>query len=75
MINPEAVQEWNANPVTVEMMGLLEKEKTRIMESMANGHFLNLDSMETTFGDYANAVGEVAGINRIFTLLQEAENE
>ena len=75
MINPESVQEWRGNPVTIEMLQLLEQEKARIMEAMANGNFLNMDSMEYSFGNTAHAVGEIAGINRVFQLLQEEENE
>ena len=75
MVNPEAVQEWRGNPVTIEMLNLLSQEKDRIMESMASGHLLNMDSMEESFGNTAHAVGEIAGISRVFELLQEAENE
>lgn len=75
MINPEAVQEWRGNPVTIEMLKLLEEEKQRIMEAMGSGQFMNLENMHEAFGSMAKAVGEVSGINRVFQLLQEAEDE
>jgi hypothetical protein len=71
MINPEAVQEWKANPVTMEMMVLLEQEKQRLMESMANGHFLNMDNPMGSFGEAAETVGEIKGINQAVKLLSE----
>ena len=71
MINPEAVQEWKANPVTMEMMTLLENERQRLMESMANGHFLNLENPMGSFGSAAKIVGEIEGINTAVKLLQE----
>ena len=71
MINPEATQEWKANPVTIEMMGVLEQEKQRLMESMANGHFLNLVNPMGSFGSAVKIVGEIEGINQAVKLLQE----
>jgi len=71
MINPEAIQEWKVNPVTVQVMALLEKEKNRILESMGNGHFLNLENMEESFGNAAKCIGEIQGISRFFDLLEE----
>jgi len=71
MINPESIQEWKANPVTMEMMGALEKEKQRLMEAMGNGSFLNLDNPMGSFGEAAGMVGEIAGINTACKLLQE----
>ena len=75
MINPEAAQEWKANPVTMEMLAVLENEKQRLMESMANGHFLNLDNPMGSFGSAAKIVGEIEGINTAVKLLQEEDNE
>ena len=75
MINPEAVQEWRANPVTMEMMVLLGKEKQRLLEAMGNGHYLNLENMEESFGNAAKCVGMVEGIDRFFNLIKEEEDE
>jgi hypothetical protein len=75
MINPEAKQEWRGNPVTIEMMELLEQEKQRLMESMGYGHFLNLDNPMGSFGSAAKTVGAIEGINTVFKLLQEEEHE
>ena len=71
MINPEAAEEWRGNPVTISMMELLEQERQRLMESMANGHFLNLDNPMGSFGSAAKTVGAIEGINQAVKLLQE----
>ena len=71
MINPEAKQEWLSNPVTLEVLVLLGKEKQRLLESMGNGNFLNLESMEESFGNAAKNVGVVEGIDLVVELLQE----
>jgi hypothetical protein len=41
------------------------------MESMANGHFLNLDNPMGSFGSAVKIVGEIEGINQAVKLLQE----
>jgi hypothetical protein len=71
MINPEAVQEWRANIVTIEMVALLEKEKQRLMEAMGNGNFLNLENMQESFSATAKCVGVIEGIDTACKLLQE----
>lgn len=75
MASPEAMQEWKANPVTIDVMALLENEKKRIMELMGNGFFLQLDSKDATFANIAKQVGVIEGIDKVFELLEEDENE
>ena len=76
MINPEAMQECKANPITIEFMALLEKEKQMLLEAMGNGHFLNLENMAESFGAAAKNVGIVEGLDKISELLErEEENE
>ena len=74
MINPEAVQEWMANPVTIEMMGMLKKEKQSILESIGQGHFFTPENMEETFGNTSKVIGVIEGIDKFFNLLKEAKN-
>jgi hypothetical protein len=71
MVNPEAVQEWHASPVTIEMMELLKKEQDRLMKSMAQGHFLNMDNPMGSFGSAAKTVGSIEGIATVFKLLSK----
>ena len=71
MINPEAREEWKGNPVTLEMLSVLEQEKQRLMEAMGNGNFLNLESMQESFGSTAKAVGAIEGIDIAAKLLKE----
>lgn len=75
MTNPEEIQEWRSNPVTLEMMVLIEREKQRLMESMGHGHFLNLDNPMGSFGSAAKTVGAIEGINTVFKLLQGDKHE
>ena len=71
MINPEAKEEWKSNPVTLEMLVVIEQEKTRLVEAMGNGNFLNLENMQESFGAMAQCIGEIAGLNTASKLLQE----
>jgi len=75
MINPEALEEWKANPITLQVMKLLEQEKQNLLEGMGNGHFLNLENMEESFGNAAKCVGVVEGISRFFDLLEERRED
>jgi len=75
MVNPEAVQEWKANPVTLAMMELIEQEKQRLMEAMANGHFLNLENMEESFGNTAKFVGKCEGLDTLKNIVEEEADE
>jgi len=73
MINLESKQEWQANPVTMEMMKLIEVEKQRLIKGLADGNYLNLQSMEGSFGETARCVGEIAGITSVENLLSKEE--
>ncbi len=76
MIHSEALEEWKANPVTRQVMQLLEEAKQQLLEEMGRGNYLNLQSMEESFGNTAKAVGVVEGIDRFFNLLEkESEDE
>ncbi len=76
MINPEALEEWKANPMTRQVMALLNEEKQNLLVSMGMGHFLNLENMEESFGNAAKNVGVIEGIDKFFNLLErEVEDE
>jgi hypothetical protein len=73
-MNPEALEEWRGNPITRQVMELVKEEKQRLLESMGNGHFLNLENMEESFGNAAKCVGVVEGVGMFFSLLDREEN-
>jgi len=75
MVNPEAVQEWKANPVTMAMMEAIEEYKQNLLYAMAQGHYYNPESMEETFGNTAKFCGEVQGIETLKRIITEEENE
>ena len=67
--------EWRLHPVSIELTQLMHEELDRIKQSMADGHYLNLEGMHETFGAMSKAVGEIEGLNHYFNIIEGETDE
>ena len=64
-ISAEELAVWKAHPTTVKVFDRLRDVKGAIMDKIAQGGTLNLESCENTQAKTALAVGKIAGINEL----------
>lgn len=79
IITPEAFAEWQAHPVTREIIDAIKSSKQTLMESFANGVTLS-QSADITHGLTHKLVGQIEGLNQLLNItidndIKESENE
>lgn len=70
-ITKEDLEQWKVHPTTKEVMDIISEMKMDYMKSLSRGSTFNPDSMETTFGNTAKAVGIIEGLDLILNIAVE----
>jgi len=73
MIPKDLLEDWRTYDITKQVVSAMQKEKDNLTASMQLGHFINTDSMESTFGQISKATGKIEGIEAFFNIINGRE--
>jgi len=75
VIPTDLLNEWKNYEISGQVIKAMQEEKDRLTTAMEFGQFVNPSSMEETFGQIAQATGEMKGLNTFFQIIGEDEDE
>ena len=75
MIPTDLLSEWKKYEISGQVIKAMQEEKDRLITAMEFGHFVNHANMEETFGQIAQATGEIKGLNAFFEIIGEESDD
>ena len=74
-IPKDELERWKLDSVSIEVTRLMQEGRDHLMGAIASGQFLNLENMQETFGMSSKVLGEIAGINHYFEIIEGDKDE
>ena len=73
-ISPESFAEWQAHPVTKEIIQAIKSSRQTLLESFANGTTI-AQNAEVTHGLTNKLVGQIEGLDQLLNITVDYDKE
>lgn len=73
-ISPESFAEWQAHPVTIEIIQAIKSSRQTLLESFANGNTI-AQNADVTHGLTNKLVGQIEGLDQLLNITVDYDKE